>query len=198
VRTFLICIGSLLLAAPVHAQARRWSVTIEGGELRFGGTSADTSSDGIGAFRPYRPTTLGLRLERGGSVRVGLGLVYGTGPAALIGPDLTITARTDPLTLIELAPSVSWRVLAVGSGSLRIGGGPLLDYWSWSPAPARWRIGAEGSARLEAPLGSASAVVVRAGLARTSSILEEEDLPAHFARRPSWRSSLALGLLLRR
>ena len=196
-RTYLICIG-LLLAAPLHAQAHRWSVTVEAGELRYRGTSADTSAEDNGAFRPFRPATLGLRLERGGSVGVGLGILYGAGSAALIGPELTITSRTDALTLVELAPSVSLLVARLGSGSLRLAGGPLLDHWSWSPAPGRWRVGGELVARLETPLGSATGLMVRAGVARSASMLEDDDLPESFERRPSWRSSVAVGLMVRR
>ena len=197
-RTFLICIGGLLLAATLHAQARHWGVTIEASELRFHGTSADTSSEGAGSFRPYRPTAVGLRVERGGAVRLGLGVLYGSGPAALTGPDVTIAAETDPLTLLELAPSISVHVTRIGSGSLRLAGGPVVDRWAWSVAPTRWRVGGEISAGLEAPLGAASGLVVRVGLARSASVLEEADLPATFARRASWRRSVALGLLLRR
>lgn len=197
-RTSLLCIVGFLLAAPLQAQARRWSVTIEAGELRFRGTSADTSAEDNGAFRPFRPATLGLRLERGGAVGVGLGVLYGAGSAALIGPELTIASRTDALTLVELAPSVSLRVARLGSGSLRIAGGPVLDHWSWSPAPSRWRVGGELVARLETPLGAASGLVVRAGVARSGSMLEDDDLPESFERRPSWRSSVAVGLMVRR
>lgn len=197
-RTFLICIGGLLLATPLRAQARGWSVTIEAGELRFHGTSADTSSGAAGSFRPYRPAAVALRLERGGAVRVGLGLLYGSGPAALTGPEVTIAAETDPLTLLELAPAISMLVTRLGSGSLRLAGGPVLDRWAWSVAPTRWRLGGEISAQLAAPLGAASGVVIRAGLARSASVFEEADLPATFERRASWRSSVALGLMLRR
>ncbi len=197
-RIFLTWIGGLLLAAPLTAQTPRWHVTIEAGELRFHGTSADTSSEGAGSFRPYRPTAIGLRLEQGGAVRVGIGLLYGSGPAALTGPEVTIAAETDPLALMELAPTVSMRLTRVGSGSLRLAGGPLLDRWSWSVAPTRWRVGGEIAAQLEAPLGAMSGLVVRAGLARSASVLEDADLPATFERRASWRSSVALGLMLRR
>jgi hypothetical protein len=199
VRTFLICIGSLLLASPLHAQARRWNVTIEGGEMRFGGTSADTSFDATGAFRPSRPATLGLRLERGtGAVRLGVGLLYGAGPAALIGPDVSVAAVGDPLRLLELAPTVSWRISRMGAASLWAGAGPIVDRWSWSAAATRLRVGGEVAGRLEAPLGNTTALTVRLGLARTPSILEDDDLPPTFERRASWRSSIALGLALNR
>ncbi len=197
-RTFLTWIGGLLLAAPLTAQTPRWHVTIEAGELRFHGTSADTSSEGAGSFRPYRPTAIGLRLEKGGAVRMGIGLLYGSGPAALTGPEVTIAAETDPLTLLELAPTMSMQLTRVGSGSLRLAGGPLLDRWGWSVAPTRWRVGGELSAQLAAPLGAGTALSFRAGLARSASVFDEADLPATFERRASWRSSIALGVAVRR
>lgn len=198
-RTLLICIGGLVLGAPLRAQVRRWNVTLEVGELRFRGTSADTSSDAAGAFRPYRPSTLGLRVEQGGgTVRLGLGLVYGAGPAALIGPDVSVAAVQNPLTLLELAPTLSLRLSRIGSGALWLGGGPVIDHWAWAVAPSRWRAGAEVAARVEAPLGRATALTVRMGAARTASMLEDADLPPTFERRASWRSSIALGLTVRR
>lgn len=197
-RALLICIGGLLLAPPLGAQATRWGVTLEAGEMRFGGTSADTSSDGIGAFRPYRPAMFGVRIERGARVRLGLGLIYGRGAAALIGPDVAVAGRDNPLTLLELAPMVAWRISRVGSGALYVAGGPVVDRWSWSVAPTRWRLGGEISARLDAPLGARTGLLVRVAVGQSASVLEDADLPATFERRASWRRSIGAGFMLRR
>ena len=195
-RTFLICLSGLLLAAPLHAQARRWSVTIEAGELRFHGTSADTSSEGTGSFRPYRPTAVGLRLERGGSLRLGLGLLYGSGPAALTSPELTIAAETDPLTLLELAPTISVHVARIGGGAVRLAAGPVLDRWAWSAAPTRWRVGGEvfRTARSAAQCGNraggsrgAGTVGVGARGSGSSRHLRAPRQLAQLDRRSAWR-----------
>ena len=42
--------------------AAQWSVSVDVGVARFGGTSRDSAGATVG---PYRPTTFGLRLERG-------------------------------------------------------------------------------------------------------------------------------------
>ena len=197
-RAILICVGGLLLARPMAAQVHRWGVTVEAGEMRFGGTSADTSSDGIGSFRPFRPAMIGLRLERGERIRMGIGLVYGRGPAALIGPDVAVAGRDNPLTLLELAPTVAWRISQVGGGALYLAGGPVVDRWSWSVAPTRWRLGGEVAARLDAPLGASTGLLIRVAVGRSASVLEDADLPATFERRASWRRSIGAGFILRR
>lgn len=197
-RNFLIVTAALLVAGPAHAQAR-WHVAVEAGDLRFSGTSADTSSDRSGTFRPYRPTAAALRLERGGDgLRVGLGLVYASGPVALIGPDVTVSVEGSPLTMLEIAPVVSARLLRLGSGALHLSAGPVIDRWSWSVAPARWRVGGEVAARIEAPLGGSTALLVRGALSRSGSMLDDGDLPPAFERRPAWRRALAVGFALRR
>jgi hypothetical protein len=198
VRTLLIVTAALLLAGPLEAQTG-WHVALEAGDLRFSGTSADTSSEGPGSFRPYRPTAAALRFERGGGrLRVGMGLVYASGPVALASPDVTLSVEGTPLTLLELAPALSWRVLRLGSGSLRVSGGPIIDRWSWDVAPTRWRVGGELAAQLEGSLGGSAALVVRAGIAHTASVFDQEDLPPGFALRRTWRRSLTAGIALGR
>ena len=194
---FLTC--CLAAAAPVRGQTNRWRLALETGEIRFGGSSVDTSSDSSGAFRPFRPATLGIRIERGrGRLAIGLGVIYGQADPALVGPDATVIGYGGPLRLLELAPAVSWRITSLGAGGLFLGGGPVIDRWSWSEGPTRWRLGGEMSATVEAALGASAALLARVGVARTASIFEATDLPQEFETRPSWRRSIALGLTLRR
>lgn len=198
-RTLLLLTCCLAAATPVRGQTNHWRFALETGEIRFGGSSADTSSDSSGAFRPFRPATLGLRIERGlDRLAIGIGVLYGEADPALVGPDATVIGYGGPLRLLELAPAVSWRITSLGAGGLYLGGGPVLDHWSWSEGPTRWRVGGEVSATVEAPLGAGAALLARAGVARTASIFEATDLPQEFEPRPSWRRSIALGLTLRR
>jgi hypothetical protein len=199
VRTLLIVICCLAAATPVCGQTNRWRLAIEAGEIRFGGSSVDTSSDSSGAFRPFRPATLGLRIERGlDRLGVGIGVMYGEADPALVGRDATVIGYGGALRLLELAPAVSWRLTLLGAGGLYLGGGPVIDRWSWSEGPTRWRVGGELSATVSAPLGGAAALVARAGVGRTASIFEAADLPEEFELRPSWRRSIALGVTLSR
>lgn len=198
-RTLLFLTCCLVAATPVRGQTNRWRLALEAGEIRFGGSSVDTSSDSSGAFRPFRPATLGLRIERGlDRLGIGIGVMYGEADPALVGPDATVIGYGGALRLLELAPAVSWRLTSLGDGGLYVGGGPVIDRWSWSEGPTRWRVGGEVSATVEAPLGGAAALVARAGVGRTASIFEPTDLPQEFELRPSWRRSVAIGVTLRR
>ena len=198
-RTLLFLTCCLAAATPVRGQTNRWRLALETGEIRFGGSSVDTSSDQSGAIRPCRPATLGLRIERGlDRLGIGIGVMYGQADPALVGPDATVIGYGGALRLLELAPALSWRIASLGAGGLYLGGGPVIDRWSWSEGPTRWRAGGEVSATVEAPLGGAAALLARAGVVRTASIFEPADLPQEFDLRPSWRRSIALGLTLRR
>ena len=198
-RTLLILTCCLAAATPACGQTNRWRLALEAGEIRFGGSSVDTSSDSSGAFRPFRPATLGLRIERGlDRLGVGIGVMYGEADPALVGRDATVIGYGGALQLLELAPAVSWRLTSLGAGGLYLGGGPVIDRWSWSEGPTRWRVGGEISATVAAPLCGAAALVSRAGVGRTASIFEAADLPEEFELRPSWRRSIALGVTLSR
>ena len=198
-RTLFILTCCLAAAAPARGQTNRWHMALEAGEIRFGGSSVDTSSDSSGAFRPFRPATLGLRIERSLSrLGIGIGVLYGQADPALIGRDATVIGYGGPLRLLELAPAVSWRLTTLGAGGLYVAGGPVVDRWSWAEGPTRWRFGGEVSATVEAPLGGSAALVARGGVGRTPSIFERTDLPEEFELRPSWRRSIALGVTLRR
>ena len=197
-RILLILTCCLAAAAPARGQTNRWHVALEAGEIRIGGSSVDTSSDSTGAFRPFRPATLGLRIERGlNRLGIGIGLLYGQADPALIGRDATVIGYGGPLRLLELAPAVSWRLTGIGAGAVYLAGGPVFDRWSWAEGPTRWRFGGEVSATLEAPLGGNAALVARGGVGRTASVFERADLPEDFELRPSWRRSIALGVMLR-
>ena len=198
-RILLILTCCLAAAAPARGQTNRWHMALEAGEIRFGGSSVDTSSVSAGAFRPFRPATLGLRVERGlNRLGIGIGLLYGEADPALIGPDATVIGYGGPLRLLELAPAVSWRLTGLGAGGFYLAGGPVLDRWSWAEGPTRWRFGGEVSVSVEAPLGGNAALVARGGVGRTASVFERADLPEDFELRPSWRRSIALGVTLRR
>ncbi len=190
---------TLLSVASLPAQVTRWAVSLEVGEARFGGTSADTSLGGDGALRPFRPSTLGLRFERGGGpVRVGLGIVYGSAEAALEGTEATLVSRASELKLFEVAPALGWRVHGrEGGAGLYLSGGPILDRWTWAEGEPRTRLGAAAALRLEAPIGTAATALVRVGVGVTGSVFNSDELPPAFARRASWRRDLSVGLLLR-
>lgn len=191
----LILLSAVLAASQPLAGQSTWHVGLSLAEARFGGTSVDTSAGGNGSFRPFRPTVLGLSVERGSDgLRWGVGLRYASAAAALDAAQATVVARTEPLTLIELRPSVSVPIARAGSARVRADAGPVVDHWRWSAGEPRTRVGAELGASLETPLGPRVRAVFRAGLTLTSSVFQEADLPQEFARRASTRRSAGIAL----
>jgi hypothetical protein len=196
VRTLILLSAVLAVSQPVAGQSR-WRAAISLSDARFGGTSADTSAGGDGSFRPFRPTVLGLSIERGNDgLRWGVALRYASAAAALDATQATVVARTEPLTLVELRPFASIAIASAGSARVRADAGPVLDHWRWSAGDPRTRLGAEFGASLEAPLGRRAYALIRAALTFTDSVLNAVDLPEEFERRMSVRRSVGIGLVL--
>lgn len=192
--------ASLVVAMPLGAQAPRMRIGAEYGESRISGTTRETTADGSASFAPYRPTSGALRLEWGGDrMRVGFSALYSEAMIALTAPQALVLATGAPLKLLEFSPTVSMRVSRLGTAAtLRAEAGPVVDRWTWSEGEPRTRAGAMAGASIESRLGERIAGVVRVGVAVTGSVFNEEDLPEGFARRASWRRSVALGLQLLR
>src|SRR5688572_29395232 len=91
----------VLAAAPPRTLAAQWGggVAAEIGVARFAGTSRDSSGITVG---PYRPTTFGLRLDRGfGGTRVGLAVLY-----AQTG----LAGEQDGLVVVDYNAAALWEV----------------------------------------------------------------------------------------
>src|SRR5439155_1379097 len=125
-------------ASPAAAQ---WGVSAELGVARFGGTSRDSSGATVG---PYKPTTLGLRLDRPlGSARVALGVLYAKTGLAAEGRGVAVV-QNDIGSLWEIAPELSLRVARLGTGiEARVDAGPTIDFWNFD-GERRNRVGARG------------------------------------------------------
>ena len=129
--------------------AAQWGVSAEIGVARFGGTSRDSAGTTVG---PYRPTTFGVRLDRGnGLVRVALNVLYAEPGLAGERGDVAFV-QYGAVSLWEIAPEIAVRLVRFGAGvETRIEAGPAFDLWDFD-GEARRRIGARGGVALEWPL----------------------------------------------
>ena len=186
-----VMLVSCALSSSVEGQ---WSVGAEVGADRFWGGSLETTEDER-SFRPYRPTTLGARLQwEGTSLGAGLRLGWFSASMALEGADLIVVA-SNVFSVYSLAPEVLYRVTLVGRANrLLLRAGPLLEIWKALDEEAETRLGVHGALALSVPLGSKLEAVLSAGAALIPSPFAEEQLDPGFERRPLWRRGFTAGL----
>jgi hypothetical protein len=180
----------------------QWRVGIEVGAARFWGASLDTGGDHT-SFRPYRPTTFGVGLERqAGRYAVGLQVHYSEASLALEGPEAVI-ASEGAFTIASILPEIAIRIATPGSGNqLRLHAGPLFEVWDIIDQGTRTRVGVQGAVSLDVPLGERFGGVVLAGGAVTPSPYKEGELDLGgsaptYDLRTLWRRRFAVGLRYR-
>lgn len=192
----VLSIASSVWCSPLFGQ---WRAGIEVGATRFWGASRGTGGDHP-SFRPYRPTTFGVGLERQtGRYAVGVQVHYAEASLALEGPEVVI-ASEGVFTVVGISPEFAVRVVTFGSGNqVRVHAGPLLEIWEIIDEEARTRVGAQGSVTLDVPLGERFGGVVLAGAAVTPSPYKEGELDLGgsaptYELQTLWRRRFALGL----
>src|SRR6185436_1858830 len=94
----------------------QWLVAAEVGADRFWGGSVE-KAEAKRSFRPYRPTTFGIGLERrGGSLGFGLRLHYTGASLALEGNDAVVAAK-GVFDVFGFYPEMICRVASIGRGN---------------------------------------------------------------------------------
>ena len=179
-----------LTLGPASAVAQ-WSVAVELGVARFGGTSRDSSGATVG---PYRPTTLGLRLERGsGRARAAVGVLHATTGLVAEGQGVAVV-QYGIGSLWEIAPEVSLGVARFGTGiEARVAAGPAIDLWNFD-GEQRNRVGGRAAAVLEWPLARAFMGSLRVSGVVSESVFDAADAPSGVERRATRRFGVAVGL----
>jgi hypothetical protein len=180
--------------SPALAQ---WAVAAEVGADRFWGGSIETTPERR-SFRPYRPTSFGIGLERrAGRLGGALRLRYASAGLALEGTD-AVVAVNGIFTVYSAAPEVIYRILSLGSANyVTLHGGPLFEVWSVADEDSETRAGIQGAVSLNLPLGGRFAGSITAGAALIPSPFKESDLDVSFERRALWRRRVAAGLSYR-
>jgi hypothetical protein len=171
--------------------AGQWLIGLDVGTDRFWGGSADKAGTGQ-SFRPYRPTTIGVGLERrSGPLGVGLRLHYTGASLALEGGDGLVAAK-GVFDVFGFAPELVYRIASIGSGnSLLLRGGPLVEIWQIIDESTRTRVGAQAALSMSIPLGSGFAASLSAGMALTSSPFTASQIEPDFEPRALWRRGIA-------
>jgi hypothetical protein len=190
-----LAISISLVAMPSMLQGQ-WGVMIEAQRAGFGGTSRDTSTDGIaGSFRPGGTLGLTVRLDRKvHRVTLGLGLRYVRSAVVLHTPDLFIGLRDD-FAALEAAPEIRVRIARTSAGAtFHLYGGPVLGVWTFSDLGTRAVPGAIAGVAGEFPLFERWAIWFRAGAGITRSVFRNGELPPEFERHATRRSEISLGL----
>ena len=179
------------------AALAQWRLSAEVGSDRFWGGSIETTPEQR-SFRPYRPTTFGVGLERRNErLEVGLRLRYASAGLALEGAD-ALSAVKGVFSVYSVSPEAAYRIATVGSGNqLMVHGGPLFEVWSVADEDSQTRVGIQGAVSFDIPLGGRFAGSVMAGAAVIPSPFGQDQLDPPFERRALWRRRFAVGLSYR-
>lgn len=175
-----------------HSQ---WAIGFEVGSDRFWGSSIE-SAEPHRSFRPYRPTTVGMGLERQGE-RLGLALRlrYAGASIALEGKDAAVVVK-GVFNHYQASPELIYRIATFGSTNhLRLHAGPVFELWSVEGEDSQLRAGVQGAVSLRIPFGGRFAGSLTTGVAVTGSPFSEEQLIDGYERRALWRRSVAAGLV---
>jgi hypothetical protein len=193
-----VIVVASLVALPMQSAVGQWTIGLELGNARFGGSARDTTSaTGPLEWRPGDVTTIGLRFERGvGRIGVGLKGSYGKPGLSGTGQGLTVTDKTSG-ELIEVATLVAVRVGGIGpSGAVRAELGPALHLWKFGD-DIHSRIGAVGAVAYEWPVAGRFSGAIRLEGALSRSWFEAGDLPPEYELRLTWRYGVTLGVRYR-
>ena len=185
--------ASIAILTRCSPLAGQWVVTAHVGADRFWGGPRETT-DQRRSFRPYRPTTFAIGLERrGGSLGVGLCLGYSSAGLALEGGD-AVAAVDGVFGVYSAAPELSYRISALGANELMVHGGPLFEVWKIIDEDSKTRVGGQARVSLRVPLGGRFAGSLMAGAALIPSPLSSDLLTPGVENRALWRRRVAGGL----
>ena len=199
VRGSVVRAGGLVLVLLALGRAssaqQRWGLGLDVGLTRFWGGSEAIPPGEAPGLKPYRPTTVALRVERVlGRGRVGLGVAYGASGLAAESEELAVIAKGG-LSWVQLTPELAYRLTTLGSGpELRVFGGPVADLWLPNGDDSRVRIGARSGFELLAPLGPWIAATIRAHGGVSASLFRERDMPSGFRTKMMPNAGIALGV----
>lgn len=195
-----LIVVAALVVLPVAAAAGQWTVGLEFGAARFGGSARDTSNgSGPPRWRPGDVPTIGLRVEHGWRrVAVGLKASYGKPGLTATGPGggLIVTDKSSG-QLVELATVVAIQVGGIGpSGAVRAEIGPALHLWKYGD-DMHSGVGALGALAYEWPVAGRFSGAIRLEGLLSKSWFEEGDLPPEYDLQLTWRYGVTLGVRYR-
>jgi hypothetical protein len=186
---------SALLPSRGSAQERVWGIGVDVGLTRFWGGSEPVPPNAEPGFKPYRPTTASVRLDRVlGRARAGLTVSYAASGLAVETEDAALVAK-GALTWVQLAPEAAYRLATLGPVTeLRIFGGPVADLWIPNGDDTRARIGGRAGLELLVPLSEWIGCTLRAHGGLTGSLFREADVPSGFRAKTMPNAGVSVGV----
>jgi hypothetical protein len=175
----------------------QWALGVELGADRCWGASVESAPERR-SFRPYRPTTFGVGIERRhGKLGIAIRLRYSEASLALEGSDALVAVK-GVFKVFSATPEISYRIASVGPGNeLLLHAGPLFEVWNLVDEESRARIGGQGSVSLNIPLGGRFGGSLSAGAAVMASPFTTDELAPGYDLRALWRRRFAVGLQYR-
>jgi hypothetical protein len=194
--TRLVFLTSVLALLGPEFAAAQWFVGLEVGAQRYWGGTLENTPDQR-SFRPYRPTTFGVGLERrGASFGAAIRLRYTDASMALEGGDAVIAVKS-VFSVVSAAAELIYQVATLGQNQVLLHAGPLLEHWSLIDEESRVRVGAQGAVSLNVPLGGRFAMALMADAAVIGSPFEQDELDPSYDLRALWRRGFAAGVRYR-
>jgi hypothetical protein len=181
---------ALLLAGVSHEAPAQWVASADVTAARFWGGSVEVGGDR--SFRPYRPTIVGLGLERQlFGLNLGVRGYYASASLALEGSN-GFAAVKNALDLHGVALELSRGIATLGQAvNVVIYGGPLIEVWDLADQSSRTQAGFSASIGLGVALGGRFSGAIKAGAAVTASPFSTSDLEAGFEPRALWRREVS-------
>jgi hypothetical protein len=184
----VVGVASLACWSPLAGQ---WVVGVEVGSYRFWGGSAEGTPEQR-SFRPFRPTTFGVEVERrSGKLGIGLLLRYAEAGLALEGED-AVVAVDGIFKIYGGSAEIVYQIASVGSHcNLLLHAGPLVELWSIIDEDSKVYLGVQSAVSLNIPFGRHMAGSLRVGGALSPSPFTREQLEPGFEPRTLWRRGVA-------
>ena len=187
---FLPLVLCAAVAAPPRAAAQ-WTLIAELASARFSGGAGEER--GGRSLRPYRPTIVGVGVERAaGPVGVAIRGYYARASLALEGADAVVAVK-DAMHLRGVALDLSEERLATLGSSARLMGyvSPMVERWTLADQASHVGLGFCAGLALEVPLGGHWSAAVRGGAAVSGSPFAADDLDAGYVPRTLWRREVS-------
>ena len=189
----------LLLAGP-SSLAAQWQLELLHGTATSHGDAQADLDPAHPELQAYRPATWTLALAHDiGAWRFGLDLHRTTADLAEIGTSSSVTTNA-VLAAWGLGFELARRIAGTaGAPSLLLGGGVVVDRWTFDVAhsTSRARVAVRGALEADLPISPAWGAVIRGEWLAGSSVFTQEELPEGFSTRRATRLGVVLGMTRR-
>lgn len=189
----------LVLSGPSALDAQ-WQLGLRHGTATSHGDARADLDPAHAELQAHRPGTWTLSFARElGAWRLGLDVHRTAADLAEVGPSSSVTTSSLLAAWgfgLELSHRIAGRS---GAASLLVGGGALIDRWTFDVADnsPRTRVAARGFLEADLAISQQWLGVIRGEVASGASVFRPDELPQGFTTRTATRLGLALGVARR-